>query len=128
MRLRVVAFLDVLGFEQLVESVRQQELIDLYRQLQEVVCEHTTSSVFRDDARKYDEDPLYSPDEVSQAPFVNFLMASDSIVLYSPHGGSEDAKAVIAAVTRLLIAGYRLGMPLRGAITAGEIDVVQRDE
>jgi hypothetical protein len=55
-------------------------------------------------------------------------MASDSIVVFSRDASNNSAGAVIGSAYRLLRAGFRLGMPLRGGIAIGEFDVVHADD
>jgi hypothetical protein len=122
---RVAAFLDVLGFKQLVKHVPHEELVVLYKALMDTVYEHTTLTSYPDDHRKWDEDPYYDEHEVKQLRFVKMMIASDSIVLFSDDDGSDGARRVLSAVKRLLVAGFRLGTPLRGAVTVGDLDLVE---
>lgn len=119
---RIVAFLDVLGFKELVECIPHEELIKLYRELLAAGYAHTTVPSFPDDHRNWDEEPVYHDHEVKQQRFVNVVMASDSIIVFSDH--ECETGNVVSAVRRLLRAGFRLGLPLRGAIAFGDLDIV----
>jgi hypothetical protein len=119
---RIVAFLDVLGFKALVETVSQKELLDIYGQLQAAASIHTTRTVFPDDHRRWDSDAYYAPEEITRQRVANVVMASDSIVVYSPGDSYLDAMTVTAAVRGLIVAGFRTGVALRGALAIGELD------
>ena len=121
---RIVAFLDVLGFKSLVETVEHDKLVEIYSQLQATARLQTTTPVFPDDHRRFDADAYYEDHEVSRRPNVHVAMASDSIVVYSRSDGYEDALAVVAAARALLLAGFRHGIPLRGGIAVGDLDEV----
>ncbi len=125
---RVVAFLDVLGFSQLVERVSQEQLVALYQKLLEAANKHTALAIYPDDHRKWDEEPVFREDEVTHVAYVNLMIASDSIVVFSYNDQPFEAGRVVTAVSELLIAGFELGLPLRGAITVGELDVVRADD
>jgi hypothetical protein len=103
------------------------KLVGLYAELLKAGYSHTTARSHPDDERKWDEDPVYHDREVQHHRFVHLMMANDSIFLYSESNGWEDASSVVASATRLMIAGFRLGMPLRGAIALGDLDIVDGD-
>src|ERR1700719_210244 len=121
---RALAFLDVLGFRQLVTRVPHDDLLVLYKELLDAGYAHTTRTRFPDDHRKWDEEPVYYDDEIKQVRFIDVMMASDSIVVLSENDDWREVADVVSAVSRLLIAGFQLGMPLRGAITIGDLDLV----
>jgi hypothetical protein len=125
---RVVAFLDVLGFSQLVERVSQDQLVALYQELMAAANKHTALAVYPDDQRKWEEEPVFREDEVSHVAYVHMVIASDSIVVFSYSDQPFEAGRVVTAVNELLIAGFGLGLPLRGAITVGELDIVHADD
>lgn len=125
---RIVAFVDVLGFRTLVNNVSQPQLVEIYRDLQATARLQTTSPVFPDDQRRFDSDAYYEDSEISRKRVVNVVMASDSIVVYSATVEYADALAVAAAVRGLLVAGFRNGVALRGALAIGELDEVRLDD
>jgi hypothetical protein len=118
-----VAFLDVLGFRDLVSNVPHEQLVGIYQTLTDAVYVETTLSVYPDDHRKWDEEPVYLPREVQAVRDLKLGLMSDSIVLYADANWSG-VLSVYAAVNRLLRAGFRMGVPLRGAIALGHLDVV----
>jgi hypothetical protein len=121
---RIVAFVDVLGFKSLVENVPQPTLVEIYRRLQDAARLQTARPVFPEDHRRFDEDAYYEDAEIQRARVVNVVMASDSIVVYASGDSHKDAMAVAAAVRGLIVAGFRDGVALRGAIAIGELDEV----
>lgn len=124
---RVIAFLDVLGFSQLVENVEHQEMIELYRKLLRAGHDETMASNFPDDRRRFEQEPFFDESEILMSRRFSVLMASDSILLYSDGDAFLDALAVTYGVIGLLAAGFRLGMPLRGGIARGEFDILDED-
>lgn len=121
---RIVAFLDVLGFKQLVEAVPHTQLLELYGELQAAAHEGTSIRVYPDDHRRFDSDPHYEEHEIALRRTVNVVMASDSIVVFSPGDSYEDAMWVLTAVRVLLLSGLRRGLALRGGVAIGELDVL----
>jgi hypothetical protein len=133
---RIVAFLDVLGFSSLVQTVAHDELVSIYSQLLTAAHQNTAESVFPDDHRKWDEDPFYAPEEIQTRRRANLVIASDSIIVYSNDvtGPPEDAEtsrrqlnatlSVLAAVRGLLGAGFQNGLALRGGLAIGDLDEV----
>ncbi len=125
---RIVAFVDVLGFRPLVESVEHSKLLEIYRELQRAAHMQTALPIFPDDHRRFDPDAYYEDAEISRRRVVNVVMASDSIVVYSASDSHTDAMAVAAAVRGLIVAGFRNGVALRGALAIGELDEVDLDD
>jgi hypothetical protein len=122
---RIVAFLDVLGFKSLAETLDQEALVEIYRDLQRAARLQTTRPVFPEDHRRFDADAYYEDHEIRRERVASVVMASDSIIIYSEGTEWEDALAVGAAVRNLLIAGFRNGIPLRGGIAIGALDEVR---
>jgi hypothetical protein len=119
---RVVAFLDVLGFKALVQSVPHDDLVRLYGRLQAAALDGST--VWAHQPGAPNDDRLLDV----RRRFAHIMMASDSIVVFSDGQKAADATAVIAVVSRLLLEGLRIGMPLRGAITVGDLDLIRPPE
>jgi len=125
---RIVAFVDVLGFRALVETIPQCELVDVYRKLQQATDLQTARTVFPDDQRRFDSDAYYEDFELARRRVVNVVMASDSIVVYSSADTWQDAWAVLAATRGLVVAGFRNGLALRGAAAIGDLDEIEFEE
>jgi hypothetical protein len=125
---RFVAFLDVLGFSAQVRAQTQAELTATYKRLLAATYVNTTLTVTPDDHRKWQAEAHFEPWEERQSRYVHVMMASDSIVLFSDGTAPDEAGSVIGSTYRLLRASFRLGMPLRGAIVLGELDVVEAED
>ncbi len=128
MTARVVAFLDVLGFSAQARSQSHEELVETYKALIGAAYENTVITRVPDDHRKRDSEAFYYPWEETKQPYVHMAMASDSIVVFSQDASRNSAGAVVGSTYRLLRAGFRLGMPLRGGISIGELDVAHADD
>jgi hypothetical protein len=123
---RIVGFLDVLGFSDQVKSQSQAELAELYRRLIKGAYEHSTVTVVPDDWRKWQGGEAYFEEwEETTRRFVHVMMASDSIVVFSDGADRDGVGRVVGSAYRLFREAVRLGMPLRGAISLGELDVVE---
>ena len=122
---RTVAFLDVLGFKALIEAVPHQELLARYRTLQAVARQATSIPVFPDDHRRRDSDAYYDDHEIRRARTVHVVMASDSIVVFPEADDYRGTMDVLAAVRALLAAGLKAGLPLRGGVARGELDLLE---
>jgi hypothetical protein len=125
---RVVAFLDVLGFSNQVRSQPQEQLVETYRALISAAYENTTITSVPEDQRKLDNEAFYHPWEEKKTRYVHMMMGSDSIIVFSDDASRHGAGAVLGSVYRLLRASFRLGMPLRGGMSIGALDVVEGDD
>jgi hypothetical protein len=125
---RVVAFLDVLGFSQQVRNQTHGQLTEIYTALISAAYENTTITSVPEDWRKWDSEPFYHPWEEKKARYVHMMMASDSIVVFSHDATRHGAASVLGSVYRLLRASFRLGMPLRGGMSVGELDILEGDD
>ena len=125
---RVVAFMDVLGFSDQVRSQSQEQLVETYRAVIGAAYENTTVTNVPDDHRKWDSEAFYHPWEEHKARSVHMMMGSDSIIVFSDDASRHGAGAVLGSVYRLLRASFRLGMPLRGGISVGHLDVVEGED
>jgi hypothetical protein len=125
---RFVAFLDVLGFSNQVRAQSHAELTVAYKRLMASTYLNTTLTVTPDDHRKWQSEAHFESWEERQNRYVHMMMASDSIVLFSNGTAPHEANSVVGSTYRLLRAGFRIGMPLRGAIVLGELDVVETDD
>lgn len=112
MRQRLVAFLDVLGFSELL---RKRSLLDLHQEYARLIDE-ARSKVFDQIAR--------SPEgEVRQSNFDFAQFAYDSIVLVSrslDEDGPRSAFHFFAATCQLMETCAGRKMPLRGAVGVGD--------
>lgn len=94
---RIVAFLDIMGFKDMV--ARHFETIkDKLEELSTYI------------AKTMDEDYQY-------------MIFSDSIILYARSGGIDVFKSLLEKVSRIIEKSIALGLPIKGAIAKGECTV-----
>jgi hypothetical protein len=107
---------------------RNLNCFEIYLELQRVACVQTARPVFPEDRRRFEEDASYEDHEIRWQRVVNVVMASDSIVIYAAGDSYQDALAMGAAVRGLIVAGFRDGIALRGAITIGELNEIHLED
>jgi hypothetical protein len=125
---RTVAFLDVLGFKALVDALPHAELVEKYRQLQLAADRATRVPVFPDDQRRFDADAFYEGSEVGRARTAHVLMASDTVVVFARADDHNATLSVLACTRALLAVGFDIGMPLRGGVARGPLELIRGSE
>jgi hypothetical protein len=115
---RFVAFLDVLGFSDMVQAVDHDRLLQLYDNLVAFAQRAAAEGAF---TLIGDGPQQRAVADLTQAR-VEVLVVSDSIVILSPGITGRGFVDVLRTVRDLLVNGLFLGMPLRGAITVGHVD------
>jgi hypothetical protein len=116
-----VAFLDILGFKDLVLNHSHEHLEALYLQKLSGTVEHALSNgkyVLVNDG----ETESLGPD-IRKTP-VNSLLISDSILLWTDDCEAESFVQIVTAVRSLLAFSVIDGFRLRGAIVIGPLTVV----
>lgn len=113
-----VAFLDVLGFGQLVKHSTHAELEEVYRDaLLSGFCLGLSN-------RKYTivehEGQECLTNDVTAAP-VNSLIVSDSIVVWTVGDSARAFRDIVSVVRGVMAHSCFNGLPLRGAIDVGEV-------
>lgn len=102
-----VAFLDILGFKDLVYNNSHEKLTELY----EGVIEKSLNKVYSNyeaDKLKYQKDnDLY------------FLSVSDSIIIWTENNSPAAFTEILIATCEVLAEFFGAGIPLRGAISVG---------
>lgn len=115
-----VAFLDVLGFKELVEGSAHEKLLKLYGN---AFVSNAAMAVSRGQFKVIDQGtgqvavPDFSGAKVSCA------VISDSVVLYSEDDGMTSFIDICSAVGKLLVSGFYTGLPMRGGIALGDVGV-----
>jgi hypothetical protein len=126
---RFLAFLDVLGFSDQVRAQSQDQLHAAYKRLLESTYVNTTLTQVPEDRRKWEgAEAYFEPWEEKQPRYVHMMMLSDSIVLFSTGTAPLESTSVIGSTYRLVRESFRLGMPLRGALVQGELDLVDAED
>lgn len=103
---RFVAFLDILGFKDIVENREHTALIELIKTFKSAVDQSNSLHLTKD-----------LNDKVS---LVNYITFSDSIVLYTDGMESYDFFRLVHAVKILIGCSLGGGTPLRGSIAHGD--------
>ncbi len=105
-----IAFLDVLGFKELVFYNPHETLVVLYKEIL------SNSVNFLSDDK---------PENIIDPDKVNLLNISDSIVLWTKNSNEDSFNNLVNAVQFLLQICMSLGLPLRGAIVKEKITVLE---
>jgi hypothetical protein len=115
------AFLDVLGFKELVGGSAHEKLLKLYGN---AFVGNAAMAVSSGKFKVIDQEtgqkvavPDFSEARVSCA------VISDSVLLYSADCGMRSFIDICAAVGRLLVSGFSTGLPMRGGIALGDLGV-----
>jgi hypothetical protein len=117
-----VAFLDILGFSELVRANDHAKLVKLYGLLM-TSTEATISSGVRVITRGNDQ--VAVPD-IARAS-VNLRIISDSVIVYSQRPNLEGCIDVLCVTRTLLWQGFCTGLPMRGAIAFGPLTSIDRE-
>jgi hypothetical protein len=110
----IVAFLDILGFKELVEKNDHKSLTGIYTTLVGINLAGLSGNNIKKDVSggsKID----------TQKISVNARMISDSIVLWTEDNSISSFIQIITAVRTLLKNSLVIGLPFRGAISHGEV-------
>lgn len=116
------AFLDILGFKDLVNNNSNKNLIDLYSKIIDGSVENALSK----GQINIDEDGNTNPN--LDYASVNTLVISDSILLWTNHDHPWSFMDLILVVREILYNSMKAGIPLRGAIARGPLVTQQHDK
>ena len=116
---RYIAFLDILGFKDLIARNDLDTVAELYHRFQQALFYTMAQSnmswrldnLNNDDLPGIDKSPL------------NSLIISDSILLWTDDDSGKDFVQLLWTVKFYLDLAFSFGIPLRGAITFGELAV-----
>ncbi len=116
------AFLDILGFRGLVRNNSHAELVDLYKRLVNFPVEfYTKYHKESQDAKKERLKEYFNPTDLK---LVNI---SDSIMLWTKNSRESSLIELVSAVKMLMQISISVGIPLRGAIVRGDIEVLENN-
>jgi hypothetical protein len=110
---KFVAFLDILGFTELVKHNSHLDLIKIFKKFLFLNQYGLSRGQVNENAINRDE--LFNTD-ISK---VSLISISDSIVLYTKDNSITAFIDIIKAVSILLNIGIKNGLPLRGSISCG---------
>lgn len=117
---RYLAFLDILGFKDLIEANSLDYLTTLYKKFEPALLYSfsMTNTAFRLENIESSKLPKL-PDM-----HLNSLIISDSVIIWSDNDNANSFVDIIAAVRHFLNLSFVLGLPLRGAITVGSLSII----
>jgi len=117
-----LAFMDVLGFRNLAEKNKHEELVNIYQNLIETLLNETVFFSKRLEMEKIDDDKGRVIQKIDQSlPKFNSMIISDSIIIWTNDASIVQLQRLILSIKKLLNLGIEKGLPLRGAITKGSL-------
>lgn len=115
------AFLDILGFRELVKYNSHNDLVDLYKRLVNFPVEFY--SEFHEKEEKSKKERFGENFEPTGLRIVNI---SDSIMIWTTNGKENTLIELVSAVKLLMSLSFSIGIPLRGSIVMGDIAVLEQ--
>jgi hypothetical protein len=116
---KFVAFLDVLGFKEMVDNCTHGELDRTYNMFVTSTALALAQGKFVSGTK--DGRPVVVPDVNGTS--VSCLIASDSIILWTQNLSTKEFVDIISISGDMLATGFITGLPLRGGIAMGELSV-----
>ena len=116
-----VAFLDILGFSDLVTKNSHDELITIYKQLD--FCVQSALSNFNYSVSLKGKRPMEYIHNL-EATTVNSMTISDSIILWTNDDSIDSFRNLILTTNFLLYECFSVGLPLRGGIAIGPLSIM----
>lgn len=115
------AFLDILGFKELVKNNNHKTLVNLYKTL--VSFPVTFYNDFHEKEQKQLEEELGERFNPTGLRLVNI---SDSILLWTNNSKEQSLIELLFAVKLLMTTSMTAGIPLRGTVVMGNIEVLEQ--
>jgi hypothetical protein len=116
------AFLDVLGYSNLVRKNEHKTLVAIYQTLFSAQMDFVEKNL-----RELTTNRSEKLGEKYTDPGIRIVNFSDSIMLWTAHGQPSALKEIMLAVSSLLALSMSQGLPLRGAITRQAFSVIERN-
>jgi len=114
-----IAFLDILGFKDLIDNNNLEDVIKLYDKFEPSLLFTMAFTNLEWRNKNLDNDDLPGIDKTP----LNSLMISDSILIWTDTDSGKDFLQLLNTVKFHLGYAMGYGMPLRGAITFGELAI-----
>lgn len=111
-----VCFLDILGFKDLVENNKPKELEKIYKILLQKSVDVTTKFWINGEMKT-----------MTAGAELNSLVISDSIVIWTSNPSPIAFLKMLVSVHGIMFATMNSGIPLRGAISAGQLTVLKSE-
>ncbi len=115
------AFIDILGFKGLVENNAHEDLGWLYERIVNLTVE-LYSDYYESESKE--KEKKYS--QAYKHVELELVNISDSILLWTKNSKPESLYQIVRAVRLLMTIGITIGIPLRGAIVKGDIEVMKK--
>lgn len=115
------AYLDILGFTRLVRNNSHETLVELYKTL--VTFPVTSYNAFLEMWQKDLEDKLGERIDPTGLRLVNI---SDSILIWTINSKEQSLIELLFAVRLLMTTALTIGIPLRGSVVMGDIEVLEQ--
>jgi hypothetical protein len=114
-----VAFLDILGFKDLVNNNTHDQLTSIYFNLANAVTEIVSTIIKKTSPHTMKK--IVSKNESN----INSIIISDSILFWANGSSNRDFFNILIVVSKLLTKSIFLGLPMRGAITLGPLTTIK---
>jgi hypothetical protein len=116
-----VAFLDILGFSDLVRSNSDDALMRVYNNLfLSVVALSLSGGAFKTIDAGGQQVAIADSEKIK----INSLIVSDSVICWTPNDSMKSFIDITTAVSKIMVSGIFVGLPLRGAISIGPLSIV----
>ena len=119
-QIRYLAFLDILGFKDLIENNNLEEVVKLYEKFEPSLLFSIAVANIKYRLEHLDG-PLTLP--TAEQTHLNSLFISDSIIIWTDDDNPNRFVEIISVVKQHMKLAIELGFPLRGAITCGELAI-----
>lgn len=121
---KFIAFLDILGFKDLVLNNSHLRLVDLYEKIFSLGIQ---ISLAGGKINIVDQKGKKTAIPALEKSMVNSLIISDSVLLWTDDSSMKSFVDLIIVVRYLLHRSILSGFPLRGAIVEGELSILRKE-
>lgn len=118
-QIRYLAFLDILGFKDLIENNNLSEIVKLYEKFEPSLLYSMAVSNIGYRLENLSEHSLPSAEQTH----LNSLFISDSIIIWTDDDSPNRFVDLVSVVKQHMKLAIEFGFPLRGAITCGELEI-----
>ena len=119
---KFIAYLDILGFKDLVQNNTHKRLFELYDKLFTNITTFAIGGKFNFIEKDGHRKAVYDSSQI----ILNSLIISDSIILWTDDNSMKSFIDIVVGVKNILNHHFITGVPLRGAIVEGHIDKINR--
>ena len=117
---RFVAFLDIMGFKDMVQRKKPDDITNIFNSLYPTI-EEVKKSAYQWQKRDPNKTTENIVDRLSPIDFI--ITFSDSIILISCNRSIISAVFILSHVERIFSAAINTGIPIKGVIACGEMTV-----